>query len=189
MRSQLAFYGAYHSDLKNILVHMVFVPVIEWASFGLAMIGSKSVSFLQKPLFTVLGHTFVSDFAFLYSVVTGAFYLRLDPIAGLLRAAWLTGSYLSVKNVVDTQGPEVWKMLLALKIAGWVFQIGAHQIWEGRAPALLDNLVQALVLAPFFVLYEVLFFFGYRPQLRKEVGERVHKLRQDFFKGQEKRRV
>lgn len=29
--------------------------------------------------------------------------------------------------------------------------------------------VVALVLAPYFVVYEVLFFFGYRPQLKKEL--------------------
>jgi uncharacterized membrane protein YGL010W len=40
---------------------------------------------------------------------------------------------------------------------------------------LLDNLVQALVLAPFFVFMEALFYFGYRPELQKRVNEAVEK--------------
>lgn len=34
---------------------------------------------------------------------------------------------------------------------------------------MLDNLVQAVFLAPFFVWLEVLFWLGYRPELRKRV--------------------
>lgn len=48
-------------------------------------------------------------------------------------------------------------------------------MFEGRAPALLDNLLQAAVLAPFFVFIEVLFKFGYRPELQKRVNEAVEK--------------
>ncbi len=44
----------------------------------------------------------------------------------------------------------------------WVAQIASHKIFEGRAPALLDNLAQAFLMAPFFVFLEVLFKFGYR---------------------------
>ncbi|BBH03968.1 Tetratricopeptide repeat-like superfamily protein [Prunus dulcis] len=39
-----------------------------------------------------------------------------------------------------------------------------HRPWGKRAPALLDNLVQAFLMAPFFVLLEVLqTAFGYEP--------------------------
>ena len=55
------------------------------------------------------------------------------------------------------------------QIGSWVPQILAHKFFEGRSPALLDNLAQAFLLAPFFVFYEVLFKFGYRPALAKEI--------------------
>lgn len=48
-----------------------------------------------------------------------------------------------------------------------------HGAFEGRAPALLDNLVQALFLAPFFVWMEILFFVGYRPELKLRVDKAV----------------
>ncbi|KAF9148603.1 hypothetical protein BG015_009643 [Linnemannia schmuckeri] len=44
-----------------------------------------------------------------------------------------------------------------------------HGVFEKRAPKLTENLVQAAVLGPYFVLWEVLFFLGYRPQLKKEL--------------------
>lgn len=40
---------------------------------------------------------------------------------------------------------------------------------------MLDNLVQALFLAPFFVWMEVLFWFGYRPELKARLDRAVDK--------------
>jgi uncharacterized membrane protein YGL010W len=31
---KLAFYGSYHSNTLNVLVHLVFIPLIEFSSFG-----------------------------------------------------------------------------------------------------------------------------------------------------------
>jgi uncharacterized membrane protein YGL010W len=45
--------------------------------------------------------------------------------------------------------------------------------FEGRAPALLDSLLQSLVLAVFFVWLEVLFFLGYRPELHKRLQSKT----------------
>jgi len=48
---------------------------------------------------------------------------------------------------------------------------------------LLDNLVQAVFLAPFFVWLEVLFWLGYRPELRKrvegDVGREVERVKRE----------
>lgn len=54
-------------------------------------------------------------------------------------------------------------------------QFVGHGAFEKRAPALLDSLVQAIVLAPFFVFMEVLFIFGYRPELQKRIDVAVEK--------------
>jgi uncharacterized membrane protein YGL010W len=62
-----------------------------------------------------------------------------------------------------------------VEIVSWIAQFVGHGVYEGRAPALLDNLLQALVLAPFFVFMEALFSFGYRPELQKRVNEAVEK--------------
>jgi len=65
------------------------------------------------------------------------------------------------------------KIAIGVEIGAWIAQFIGHGAYEGRAPALLDNLVQAFVLAPFFVFMEVLFYFGYRPELQKRVNDAV----------------
>ena len=64
---------------------------------------------------------------------------------------------------------------IAIEIVSWVAQFVGHGVYEGRAPALLDNLLQAMVLAPFFVFMEFLFMLGYRPELQKRVSAEVEK--------------
>ena len=53
------------------------------------------------------------------------------------------------------------------QVLSWTPQIAAHRFIEGRSPALFDNILQAFLLAPFFVFLEVLFHLGYRPELKK----------------------
>lgn len=57
----------------------------------------------------------------------------------------------------------------------WIAQFIGHGAFEGRAPALFDNLLQAFVLAPFFVWMEILFALGYRPELKGRVEKMVEK--------------
>ncbi|KAI9769707.1 MAG: hypothetical protein M1840_003944 [Geoglossum simile] len=52
-------------------------------------------------------------------------------------------------------------------------QFIGHSVFERRAPALLDNLVQAVFLAPLFVWLEILFYLGYRPELKKRLDKAI----------------
>lgn len=58
---------------------------------------------------------------------------------------------------------------MAVHVVSWILQFIGHGKYEGRKPALLDNLVQALFLAPLFVWYEVLFKLGFYKQLKSDV--------------------
>ena len=60
---------------------------------------------------------------------------------------------------------------LGLHVASWIAQFVGHGKYEGRAPALLDNLFQAFFLAPLFVWLEILFALGYRPELKTRVDQ------------------
>jgi uncharacterized membrane protein YGL010W len=62
---------------------------------------------------------------------------------------------------------------VGIHIVSWLAQFVGHGKFEGRAPALLDNLVQALLLAPLFVWMEILFFFGYRRELKQRMDKNV----------------
>ena len=56
---------------------------------------------------------------------------------------------------VVISGHPVWKVALAIHVTAWILQFIGHGVFEGRAPALLDSLDQALITAPLFVLLEV----------------------------------
>lgn len=56
----------------------------------------------------------------------------------------------------------------------WAVQVGiGHAAIEGRRPALVDSFFQSIVLAGLFAWFELLFFVGYRPKLKKEIDRRV----------------
>jgi len=64
---------------------------------------------------------------------------------------------------------KVNSIAIGVHVVSWILQFIGHGKFEGRKPALLDNLVQALFLAPLFVWYETLFKLGLYKNLRREV--------------------
>ncbi|KAI7113048.1 hypothetical protein KC352_g35148, partial [Hortaea werneckii] len=78
-------------------------------------------------------------------------------------------------HLTSTYGMKANYIALGIHVFSWIAQFIGHGIFEGRAPALLDNLVQALFLAPFFVWLEILFAFGYRPELKARLDKAVQK--------------
>lgn len=100
-------------------------------------------------------------------------YLLLEPFAGFLLAIVCMAGAASA-NYLRQQNPDsTFQGALAVHIVCWIFQFIGHGKYEGRAPALLDNLVQAIFLAPMFVWLEILFKLGYRPELRARVNKKV----------------
>ena len=77
------------------------------------------------------------------------FYLYLDPGAvGASAAALVWALYAGQAAAAAAYGAGAWKPALALHVLSWVAQFYGHGVHEGRAPALLDNLAQALFMAP-----------------------------------------
>ncbi|KAH9999366.1 hypothetical protein BJV77DRAFT_1142607 [Russula vinacea] len=87
--------------------------------------------------------------------------------------------YLKIEITYGTLQGLVW--LAYYYVLDPIAAIAGHRFAEGRSPALLDNPVSALILAPFFVHLEILFKFGYKPamyrQLQNDVGVEIAKLR------------
>jgi uncharacterized membrane protein YGL010W len=68
-----------------------------------------------------------------------------------------------------------WSWFAALFIGGWMLQLLGH-VYEGRRPALTDNLFQIFV-APIFLCAELFFALGYKPSLHEEVQRRALQMR------------
>lgn len=100
-------------------------------------------------------------------------YILMEPVAGALIAPLIMGGAAYSSHLTSMYGAKANYWALGIHIVSWVAQFIGHGAFEGRAPALLDNLVQAFFLAPFFVWLEVLFYFGYRPELKSRLDKSV----------------
>jgi uncharacterized membrane protein YGL010W len=110
-------------------------------------------------------------------------YLLLEPVAGAMLAPLLIGGTAYMNHLTSTYGATATYWAAGLHVVSWLAQFLGHGKFEGRAPALLDNLVQALFLAPLFVWMEFLFFLGYRPELKARMNQGVEKEIAKFKKG------
>ena len=99
----------------------------------------------------------------------------MEPVAGSILAPFLLGGTAYANHLTSTYGMKANYIAIGVHIFSWLAQFVGHGIFEGRAPALLDNLVQAIFLAPFFVWLEILFAFGYRPELKSRLDQSVEK--------------
>lgn len=182
VKHQLVFYGQYHSNKYNVAIHMVFVPIILWTTL-IIQAHLPWPDFLPKGTYDILPPylSFGWNWAVPFAAVYGAYYVVLEPVAGLLYLPLLSTMLLTATSLATT----TWGLNMAawLWFAAWIAQFAGHGLAEKRSPALLDNLVGALVLAPFFVHLEILFAFGYRPQFHKEimngVGVEIAKFRRE----------
>ena len=109
------------------------------------------------------------------AILYSGFYILLEPVAGTILLPMIFGWTAYSNHLTSTHPSSTNAAAIAVEIVSWVAQFIGHGVYEGRAPALFDNLLQALVLAPFFVFMEALFKLGYRPELQKRVNDAVDK--------------
>jgi uncharacterized membrane protein YGL010W len=167
----LAFYASYHHNETNKFIHILFVwPIFYTAQIFLQYltvpVPAALTSFLPESIFSES----MNSWAFLCSLMYAIYYFFIEQpgYAGPLAAGMVMVGFFITQKLVENF-PSIWLPALILHAVSWVAQIYGHQVYEKRAPAFFDNLVQALVMAPLFVLLEVLFLLGYKPDLRKQV--------------------
>jgi uncharacterized membrane protein YGL010W len=160
LEEQMSVYAAYHQDARNKATHFIGVPAI--------------VLSLMIPLswlrFDALTAAMVITAALL------AYYLALDLWLGLAMCV-VMGALLWIGQMIADQGALAgWAWFGVLFVGGWILQLVGH-VFEGRRPALADNLFQIFV-APIFLCAELFFALGYKPGLQQAVRERALRMRQ-----------
>lgn len=155
IEERMGGYAAYHQDPRCKLTHLFGVPMVFYSPL-IALgwlrtdVGGISISAAMVILAAVL-----------------IWYIRLDLQLGLL----MTVISIPIAYFCDIASKMEFmtslQIFLSIKVSGWVIQLVGH-VFEGRRPALVDNLVQSL-MGPLFVLAEVVFFFGFRKELREKV--------------------
>lgn len=163
IEEQMSFYAAYHQDARNKATHFIGVPAIMLSLFiPLAWIR-----------FDVGGVTPTA--AMLFAAVVVLYYFFLDvPLA--LAMLVVTGVLVWLGDqIAQTSTTQAWIWFGVLFVGGWILQLVGH-VFEGRKPALADNLFQIFV-APIFLAAEVFFALGYKPELRRRVQQRAQEMR------------
>lgn len=195
LAAAFCFYGEYHSNSVNQMIHIVFVPTILWSA--LFMAGYYRPDWLALPLLpnwavpvtTALGG---GSLAFPATLLYMIFYLYVAPLTVGVVAASVVACLAAAAVAVSAAAAEAgaastaFYAALALNVLSWIAQFYGHGVHERRAPALLDNLYQALLMAPLFVGLEVAFKLGGFAQLRTAVETEI-KSRVRAFQQQQQR--
>jgi uncharacterized membrane protein YGL010W len=163
LEEQMATYAAYHQDARNKATHFIGVPVIVLSLF-------IPLAWLRFDL----GGIAISA-AMLFAAAVLVYYFVLDvPLALAMLVVFAVLAWLGESIAMLGAAPG-WAWFAVLFIGGWILQLVGH-LYEGRRPALTDNLFQIFV-APIFLAAELFFALGYKPQLHAAVQEQAQRLR------------
>ena len=165
LEDQMACYAAYHQDARNKFSHFIGVPAIV---LGVMV----ALAWLRVDV----AGTPVSAAAVI-TVILLAYYLKLDIPLGLAMTIVFGALLYMAELIAALPMKERVSWFLVLFAGGWVTQLIGH-VYEGRKPALVDNLFQIFV-APIFLCAEVFFALGYKPALHAAVQKRALQMRAD----------
>lgn len=168
LEKQLLFYGAYHHDPVNVGIHITCVPMILMTG----LLFATNTPAIPLPSYLAIPYL-PPNLGVIAAALYSTLYVLMEPVAGGMLAPFILAGAAVGNYLTDMYGATANYIALGIHVVAWIAQFVGHGKFEGRAPALLDNLVQALFLAPFFVWFEVLFYFGYRPELRSRLEKAV----------------
>lgn len=168
-----AFYAAYHQHPVNQLMHIITIPIIvftilTWLAYGSFYepdLTGQSTDMINRLLSVNFGIVLIAFYVMVYVV--------LDVLGGLLFLPCVLILY-GGANLFRYYVPYAWAISIALHIIAWIFQFAGHGIWEKRKPALFDSLIQAFLMAPFFIFMELLFRCGYKQEFQEEISRRKY---------------
>ena len=158
-RRQLGSYASVHRDWRNKATHFVGIPVIV---FSLLLV-------LSLWRFEVGGREWSLSLAVAIVAVLG--WMALDLGIGTIMALMMAPAWYVAEALAGALGPAsaVWMAFFILFVGGWVLQFLGHH-YEGKRPALLDNIFQGFI-GPMFLVAETMVVMGHRRDLADVMGE------------------
>ena len=156
---QLAMYAAYHQDSRNKATHHVGVPLIVFSLLVLTA---------GWPVISLAGISVSAAGVLIGVLLLG--YLVCVPRIGLVAVGFYgLLLWLAERLAADEAGGR-WLVFIVAFVLGWMIQFVGHA-FEGRRPALFDNLLQIFV-APAFLIAELFFALGLETRLLEEINRR-----------------
>lgn len=158
-RRQLASYASVHRDRRNKATHFVGIPIIV---FSLLLI-------LSLWRFELGGRDWSLSLAVAIVAVLG--WMALDLGVGILMGLLMAPAWYAAEALAGALGSPsaVWGAFAVLFVGGWILQFIGHH-YEGKRPALIDNIFQAFI-GPMFLVAETLVMLGQRHDLAEAMGE------------------
>ena len=152
----LAGYESYHLHPHNQITHFIGIPMIV-------------IAVIWISTWLPFGLEYVVFFGFI------GLWVAMDIAIGLILLAVFAPFFLIGLNWFQNLGYGIGNLWFwSLFILGWAFQLVGH-VFEGRKPALVDNLFQG-ILGPMFLVYEVFVHLGLRQPLQTKVKAELDKL-------------
>jgi uncharacterized membrane protein YGL010W len=153
---QLATYASYHRDARNRATHFIGIPAIVFSILvPLALLRVDGISAaMLVALLAVMG------------------WIALDRTIGVAMLVMMVPMLLIAEWVAGFGSATAWTVFAVFFVGGWAFQLVGH-VWEGRRPALADNLFQAFI-GPMFIMAEVLMAIGLKQELKAVIDSAPH---------------
>jgi uncharacterized membrane protein YGL010W len=155
---QLATYATYHRDPRNRATHFVGIPAIVFSIL-------LAFALWRFRLFGI-----DASAAWVVTLLAVGGWIALDVTVGLSMAVAMLPMLVIAEWIATRFGATTaWLVFVVLFVGGWIFQLVGHA-WEGRRPALADNLFQGFI-GPMFIMTEVLIWLGLKPELKAVLDE------------------
>lgn len=165
--SQMAMYTTYHRDPRNRLTHF----------FGIPAIVLSLLIVLALVRFPIAG--FEISLALAVGLAVLLLWVSLDTAIGAAMSLFLIPSWLLSEWLAATASSQlIWSLFGLLFVGGWILQLWGH-VYEGRRPALISNLFQALI-GPMFLVAEVFFALGWKLRLKDRIEQIIAERYADF---------
>jgi len=156
LEEQMSIYAAYHRDRRNKATHFIGVPAIVFAIL-------IPMAWVEFGAGVTLARGFVA--------VVLLYYFALDAVLALATAAMVAALLYAAEQTASMGTAAGWIGFGIFFIGGWAFQLLGH-VFEGRKPALMDNLFQ-IFIAPLFLVAEIFFALGLKSDVRKKIEARI----------------
>lgn len=156
----LSQYAEYHRDRRNIVSHLVGVPMIVFAVGVL----------LARPTFMV-GDTPLTPAWLVFAPVVAWYLTRGNLLLGLAVSVEVA-ALLWLGQIAAGGSVASWLAWgIGFFVVGWIIQFVGHW-YEGRKPAFVDDLT-GLLVGPMFVSAEGMFMLGWNRPLQDAIEQRV----------------
>ena len=158
-RNQLASYASVHRDWRNRATHFVGIPVIVFSLLLILALWRVELGGRQVPMSLVI------------TVLAVLGWMALDLGIGLVMAAIMAVAWYAAEAFAGALGSAqaVWIAFAVLFAGGWILQFLGHH-YEGKRPALADNIFQGFI-GPMFLVAETMVMMGQRTDLAEIMGD------------------